>query len=734
MPARLWRLAFLLLTVITPALAQVPGTCDPTNYTKVDDANPNGLPYDFCAYTYLPWRVKLPENPSARVSQYTNAIQNYYAKGSGSAIDMDAACSPTTPVSSDGHKHCPNGINYMVTTARKPTAVGQGGGSGNRPTYKAKSTDPHIHIVCYCFADANGMEDHGDGRGKIYCPASEGTGGYWHTAYGCSDMNGNNYPYGTIIDAQIPAYARETGNRVQDSDVMIGIIQPDGKVLDFGGCVTYGGSSGAGQSRDWQDGDYVSVPGPLPTPCNSLPYGAAYGDIVHDKGHTTGTVNAGDSMTALPVTYNEILQGQINHALHVFGSCFTPQGVYPGTLAGICADQTPGTVVPVGQLFFLDLSIAQINALSASNPEIIPPYLLPFARAAHEHGVYMLDTGVTTQRWMSQFMLSPTEPSMYAGTSTTSPWINWFLNNCGPSTGDTVWPCGEGGDALMKMGFHSGQYIDWSAPQIRDHLIALDPCYAQGSCSDSVSDPQGSICTCGTPNCGACTGTPPPPPLALWPFNEGVGTVTHTSTTPDRPLALSGPGTLWGAGHTGTSLQCQDQGVATLTPFTTGGPYAWAFWFQPMLDPTTTYVQQPLDAADGWGFSWGHVNAAFRMEAFHRLAAGTYVGVTLTPTPTLGQWSYLTGTWDGTTLSVYLNGKFAGQVAASALYAATGDLRVCFANYVGTPTGMPYARIDDLTLWTSALTPDQVLGAYQGLTPTPTPFHARRHATSLGLK
>lgn len=663
MRVRLLLLGLLLGLLLVGPSAVWATPCSPTNYTKITNAGP--LPADFCAFTYLPWRVKLPEPATKIDTVYSPILQQQYLPNSGLG---------------NGTVAINAGRNIMYTinvdTRGKPPDVG----NGAHPVYVASATDPLVHIDC--------------------------TG----SAYGCGNLSNPPQALGPhdIPDIHIPAYARPTyryGNAY--GDTFMTVIQPSGDYFEMYACHK--------NDADWVNGETLSS-----STCGLA--GASYGNLVTSAGSNIGNINAGDAQIALPVHWNEVQPGQeINHALHVYAGCFLGGlGRYPGTYAGDCyASGGSGTGVPVGSHIWLDLTREQINATSTA---IIPAHMRVFAYALHEHGAFMLDTG-DGNKWITQFTLEDALPCFTSGNCTQSFWYPWFAAN-----GGDQW--GVFSDGNLKI----ATPIDWSA--LASHVWVLDPCYVRGSCSDSVSDPNAQACSgvCGSSNCPACTGAPPPPPLAQWPLNEGSGTVTHTSTAPDMPLTLSGPGTLWGAGHTGTSLQCQDQGAATLTPFTPTGPYSWAFWFEPLLAPNNAYVQQPLNAADSWGFSWGHVSAAFRMEAFHRVDASTYVGVTLTPTPPLGQWSYLTGTWNGATLIVYLNGVFAGQVAAPSLFAATGDMSVCLASFVGTSTGTPYARIDDLTLWNTALTPDQVLGAYQGQTPTQAPWHVRRHATSLGLK
>lgn len=684
----------LMLLVAGPVLAQAPGTCDPSNYPSLQDTSVTGLAANFCAFTYLPWRVRLPDSPKHTLTNETTALQNYYAQGSGSGANCGDSNGP-------GYS-C--GQNYVTTLGSKPTSMDQG--SGRHPNYKASATDPLVSL--YCDQTANG------------CGAADGT-----------LANPRHAPPGTVLQFRIPPYARESSERVNNGDDFMSVIQSDGTFVDFGGCVQMscetatcarpgaiactgpgtvgcdgwppnplGSSGGNGQGRNWQTGDAILSGGDCghsgqpacvaSTLCNGRVYGATYGRIDTDPGTNNGAMNAGDAQPALGVHYSEaVVKGQINHALHVYASCFRQGGgVYPATYAGECSDSAPS--VPVGQLWYLTLNRSQIDTLSASDPTAIPPYLKVFAYAAHEHGVYMLDTGTDLVRWMTQPLLETAEPALYSGAMTQSYWYPWYTTNCGSAT---PYPCGEGGDRTLKMGRQPGQYLDWK--KLAPYIVALDPCYAQGSCDDSVSDPQKTSCTpaqCGTGSCPPCdctglcgtSGCPPctPPPIsqAIWPFNEGSGTTATTSTTPTETLTFTNPGPAWGAGHTGTALECNQTGSAnlgTLLPMGSTTLYSWAFWFQPVTAATTSSVDQPLLQGDTWGFSWNHNNSAFVAAAQHRLASGTWVSAQLPTTLPLGSWTHLAATYDGATVLFYVNGQQKAQVAAASSATPVGQFSLC---------------------------------------------------------
>jgi len=420
--------------------------CSPANYKHLSNNSTTGMAADFCPYAYLPFRVRLPDNPQHIDATYTPIFQNEYATYSGNALGN------------------PNGANYLFTQGLKPTKAGDGT-SQQHTWYIASSTDPLVSIDC--------------SPGKVN--------------YGCSDLNGHSImkPAGPGIPPfHIPAYARLNGERCYGCDVFTEIIQPDGTVVGIGGCNEYDSvtPNGSGQPRDWQTGDVITAPGDPGSFCTAYPYGGYWGRLT-DPGANDGSINAGDAMTALPATYQEVTQlHEIRHALHVYAACFSPGlGRFPGTYAGECGPNhiPPYSGVPVGSHIWLDRTRAQIDAISAAQPLVIPPALKVFAYALHEHGAYMLDTGSPSgHKWITQFLIEGHENALYSGAITQSPWVSWMESIAG--VGNVI-----GGSGSAVIGQVQGQYIDWS--QLVPYLHVLDPCYALGTCSDSVPDPSTTL-------------------------------------------------------------------------------------------------------------------------------------------------------------------------------------------------------------------------------------------------
>jgi hypothetical protein len=314
--------------------------------------------------------------------------------------------------------------NQLYTLGRKPAQSPEG--NSNYPVYKASDSDPLVSVDC---SKAN---------------------------TGCSNADYGDF-LSSVPSFRIPAMARASG-QFDPGDHNMEIIQPNGDTVAIYGC---------NPQRDWRHGDVV---GDSSSICGRFG-GASYGNIVTSSGVNPGNVNGGNNFAALPVHYREVMQGQINHALLVWAGCFTG-AVYPAKWQALSCKNPPG--IPSGAHIWLSLTRQQIDALPAS---VVPVHMRPFAYAAHEYGIYTMDTG-DGKKWFGQPALEDSLPYVLSGGGTESYWAGWFKQHGG----------GMSGDANLKMSGR-GNIIDWSA--LAPYLYVLDPCYAKGTCSDSV--PEGAM-------------------------------------------------------------------------------------------------------------------------------------------------------------------------------------------------------------------------------------------------
>jgi hypothetical protein len=168
--------------------------------------------------------------------------------------------------------------------------------------------------------------------------------------------------------------------------------------------------------------------------------------------------------------------------------------------------------------------------------------------------------------------------------------------------------------------------------------------------------------------------------LAYWPLDEGPGTSAadatgngHTGTLLNAPTWSPGRG-----GPAALTLDGRSQYVSVPGPFPPS-QYSWALWLKGSAAPDTATNQQVLvngSDPDNWGLNWSNRAAAFTQAAYQRDGTGAYLGVQIATPLRANQWYHVVGTYDGTSLKVYLNGLLSGTTAIASLAPAVGDVGI----------------------------------------------------------
>lgn len=405
-------------------------TCSPSNYTGLSNTAP--IPLNFCPYTEIPHRNRLPPSPAhIDTTQTANlvALYDYWESHGYPNGDPDAR------------------VLGVVGKIDKDNTGGNGGdcpgvdanecnGDSGYSIWVATNSDPLVTVRC-----AN-------------------------VTYGCSNnITGNDNAPDCVTSPsdpscipafRVPANARPSYNpELRFGDRNWQVIQPDGKSFAMYGCWP---------SRDFQNGDVLNANSG--GPCQTLAglQGLNYADIVTGDGINPGNINGGDDFISTIVTWREVEAGQINHAMSVLLTCGSSTVVYPGAGAGTCSDLGIGTNgIPWGSRIWLDLTHAQIDDLITAGGQ--PAHMRPFLYAAHDYGVFVFDGG--GGKGMNQPWLENTTAIVINGA--TNPWANWFAAQGWGIAGDGQYKRGDG--------------IDWF--DLKNNLHVLDVCYSHGTCSDS---------------------------------------------------------------------------------------------------------------------------------------------------------------------------------------------------------------------------------------------------------
>lgn len=148
-----------------------------------------------------------------------------------------------------------------------------------------------------------------------------------------------------------------------------------------------------------------------------------------------------------------------------------------------------------------------------------------------------------------------------------------------------------------------------------------------------------------------------------------------------------------------------------------GGPFSAECWLRPTTQPndykvavssfgpygTGTYAN-----ASGWNFYQSPGPASFWILNMKPVVFGQATTVPIV----LGQWYHLAATFDGTTAVFYVNGAVRGSYAASGYLAnPSADVHISSGPNVGF--GPFDGGVDEVAIYTNALTAEQVLAHYQ---------------------
>ena len=206
-----------------------------------------------------------------------------------------------------------------------------------------------------------------------------------------------------------------------------------------------------------------------------------------------------------------------------------------------------------------------------------------------------------------------------------------------------------------------------------------------------------------------------PIPAAHWTFDEGLGAMA-ADVSGNGHTATLGAGVSWTDGNVGTdaiSLAGTGNGVATAAGpvVDTSGSFTASAWVElESLSGFQTFVSIAGDNVAGFFLQLRGDTGTF---AFSRLSSdaigiATYVS---TPTaPVAGTWYHLVGVNDATagSLTLYVDGQSMGTTPYTAGWQATGDTLIGHGFYNGGQVDNVNGSIDEVSLFASALTAEQV--------------------------
>jgi hypothetical protein len=102
--------------------------------------------------------------------------------------------------------------------------------------------------------------------------------------------------------------------------------------------------------------------------------------------------------------------------------------------------------------------------------------------------------------------------------------------------------------------------------------------------------------------------------------------------------------------------------------------YTYMLWSKYHTGSTESFPYKPHTTGKA-GFVWASGNSFFHKSAFHMLSNGNYVSTKLTSELTANTWHHIAVSWDGSTVSLYLDGYLeSGNTAAT--WSAASNIEV----------------------------------------------------------
>jgi alpha-L-arabinofuranosidase len=208
---------------------------------------------------------------------------------------------------------------------------------------------------------------------------------------------------------------------------------------------------------------------------------------------------------------------------------------------------------------------------------------------------------------------------------------------------------------------------------------------------------------------------PVPSPAAHWAFDEGTGTTSADLSGNGHTLTLSA-GASWTAGNVGAhaiNVNGAANGVATATGpvVNTAGSFTASAWVNlTSLSGYQTVVSIAGTTVAGFFLQLRGDTGTFAFSRLSSDANGTATYISSPTAPVAGTWYHIVGVDDASagTLTLYVDGQSMGSVAYTSGWAANGNTLVGHGFYNGAQTDDVNGSIDDVEMFSSALSAAQV--------------------------
>lgn len=206
-------------------------------------------------------------------------------------------------------------------------------------------------------------------------------------------------------------------------------------------------------------------------------------------------------------------------------------------------------------------------------------------------------------------------------------------------------------------------------------------------------------------------------PVAYWALDEGTGTNAEDKTTNGKDLTLTGSPT-WQTEDQCVAGKClyfdgaSNQYAANSNAYNLAGTSITASaWLRPH-DKTSNTTQTLISSTSGSnGIEINWAQNANNSSCYIGTGSFSKIDVSTTNVDT-NKWHHFVCTWDGSTIRMYIDGVLAGSGAKSGTI-GSGTYTVTVGNTAGGGTDWTFKGfVDDVKIYTSALSVDQVKTLY----------------------
>jgi autotransporter-associated beta strand protein len=206
-----------------------------------------------------------------------------------------------------------------------------------------------------------------------------------------------------------------------------------------------------------------------------------------------------------------------------------------------------------------------------------------------------------------------------------------------------------------------------------------------------------------------------PVPVAHWTFDEGTGATAADSSGNGHTATLSA-GATWAAGNVGTNavrFNGSSTGVATATGavVNTSASFTVSAWVNlTTLSGYQTFVSIAGTNVAGFFLQLRGDTGSFAFTRLSSDATGTATYVAAPSAPLANTWYHIVGVDDTAagTLALYVDEQLMGTTSFNANWAATGNTLIGHGFYGGNQVDFVNGSVDDVQLFSSALTAAQV--------------------------